>query len=179
MLFHFHQRDCRILLLEGQNRSKVDSMIISDTLFVQVGFGAAHRCWGGLEGYCRTGRIWPFSVWSQYYPLECICQFYVFHMILRLQSNVWNQVIYPALKSLLLPPRSCLTDSSILQVLLLHVLCYNTPGYTPYDTPGSFPVLYHNSLNMLQVANLPDLYKVFERCWDSTEASGGKCILET
>jgi len=40
-----------------------------------------------------------------------------------------EQVIYPALKSLLLPPRSCLTDSSI-----------------------------------LQVANLPDLYKVFERC---------------
>jgi len=40
-----------------------------------------------------------------------------------------EQMIYPALKSLLLPPRSCLTDSSI-----------------------------------LQVANLPDLYKVFERC---------------
>lgn len=45
----------------------------------------------------------------------------------------WEQtvehVVYPALKSLLLPPRSCLTDRSI-----------------------------------LQVANLPDLYKVFERC---------------
>jgi len=40
-----------------------------------------------------------------------------------------EQVVYPAIRSLLLPPRSCLTDSSI-----------------------------------LQVANLPDLYKVFERC---------------
>jgi len=40
-----------------------------------------------------------------------------------------EQVLYPAIKSILLPPRSCLTDRSL-----------------------------------LQVANLPDLYKVFERC---------------
>ena len=40
-----------------------------------------------------------------------------------------EQVLYPAIKKLLLPPTPCLTDRSL-----------------------------------VQVANLPDLYKVFERC---------------
>ena len=53
-------------------------------------------------------------------------------------------MVYPAIRSLLLPPRSCLTDTSILQVAARPLALLIT--------------------SPTQVANLPDLYKVFERC---------------